>query len=344
MSLADRTHRTPRGLRRRSAGALLVLGSVLLAACGGEGSGEVTMEVPRGASFQTVVDTLEARDLVRHPLPFRIWARLRGADRSVRAGRYTFPADAGWNRILDDLVAGRVQTEALTIPEGFTRRQIAPRLAKITGLPEDSVRRVLGSEERARSLGVPGPTLEGYLYPETYRFAPGAPLDAVLRTLVRAYRDYWTPGRQERLDSLEMSERALVTLASIVQAEARLTAEMDTIAAVYHNRLERGYLLQADPTVLYALGGPRKRLLYPAMDSVADDPYNTYTHPGLPPGPIGSPGRAALDASLWPAQTDYLYFVARPDGTHIFSHTLVEHNRAVARARRLRDDAEREDP
>ena len=125
----------------------------------------------------------------------------------------------------------------------------------------------------------------------------------------------------------------LVTLASIVQAEARTPDEMPVIASVYHNRLARGQLLQADPTVLYALGGHRTRLLFAAMDSVADHPYNTYTHAGLPPGPIGSPGTAALDATLNPAQTDFYYFVARPDGTHVFSRTLAEHNQAVARLR-----------
>lgn len=324
---------------------ILLLASLTLAGCGNSGvSSQITVEVPRGATFRTVVDTLHSRGLVDHPFLFRVWATLRGEDRSVRAGRYSFSEDAAWNDVLEKLVAGRVDTQATTIPEGFTLESIAPRVAGITGLPTDSVVRALRSEERVRRLGVPGPTLEGYLFPETYRFARGASLDTVLETMVKTYGEYWTSGRRARLDSLEMTERELVTLASIVQAEARVTAEMDTIAAVFHNRLDRGYPLQADPTVLYALGGRRERLLYPAMDSVADHPYNTYTHPGLPPGPIGSPGRDALDASLRPAGTDYLYFVARPDGTHIFSHTLEEHNRAVARARELRRDAERGEP
>jgi UPF0755 protein len=139
-----------------------------------------------------------------------------------------------------------------------------------------------------------------------------------------------------------MTEAEVVTLASIVQAEARLRDEMPTIASVYHNRLDRNHLLQADPTVLYALGGPRARLLYAAMDSVADNPYNTYTHVGLPPGPIGSPGLAAFDATLSPAETDFFYFVAHPNGAHIFSRTLAEHNRAVAQTRPLWDRWRRE--
>jgi len=135
-----------------------------------------------------------------------------------------------------------------------------------------------------------------------------------------------------------------VTLASIVQAEARRADEMPRIASVYHNRLRLGWLLQADPTVLYALGGPRPRLLFAAIDSVADNPYNTYRQPGLPPGPIGAPGEAALEAALHPAAEPYLYFVARLDGTHVFTRTLAEHNRAVAESRREQAQARQGSP
>jgi UPF0755 protein len=158
-----------------------------------------------------------------------------------------------------------------------------------------------------------------------------------MRAMVDQYRGFWTASRRARLDSLEMTERQVVTLASIVQAEARVGDEMPRIAGVYHNRLESGWLLQADPTVLYALGGPRPRLLFAAIDSVADSPYNTYTQPGLPPGPIGAPGASALIAALYPEQHDFMFFVATPDGRHVFTRTLREHNRAVAEARRARE-------
>jgi UPF0755 protein len=193
----------------------------------------------------------------------------------------------------------------------------------------------LGAPELAAELGVPGPGLEGYLFPDTYLFARGVPVRTVVREMVERYREIWTPERRARLDSIGMTEGELVTLASIVQAEARRSEEMPRIAGVYHNRLEIGWLLQADPTVLYALGGYRARLLFAAIDSVADNPYNTYTQPGLPPGPIGSPGEAAIDAALAPAD-DYLYFVAWPDGTHVFTRSLADHNRAVDAARRAR--------
>jgi UPF0755 protein len=219
---------------------------------------------------------------------------------------------------------------------------MAPRIAAITRQSEDSVLEALTTPSAEAEWGVPGPGLEGYLFPDTYKLAPGVPLVEVLAAMVSRYQMAWTPERVAAREALGMSEREVVTLASIVQAEARLREEMPTIASVYHNRLEIGQLLQADPTVIYALGGPRPRLLYAAMDSVADHPYNTYTHPGLPPGPIGAPGFAALDAALSPAETDFFYFMAHPDGSHIFSKTLSEHNRAVAEMRREWDRWRRE--
>lgn len=323
--------------------ALAFLGVTIgLSACGegdgveGAGDDSVIVQVPRGAAFQTVVDTLEVRGLVGHPLLFRAYARLRTADREIRAGSYAFAPDASWGDVLDALTEGRVMTVALTVPEGFTLPLIAPRLAEMAGIAEDSALARMRDSSLVASLDVPGPTLEGYLFPDTYRFAAGSSLQSMLRTMVQRYRALWTPRRIELLDSMQMSEAELVTLASIVQAEARVVEEMDTIASVYHNRLQLGMRLEADPTVLYALGGHRERLLYAAMDSVADNPYNTYTSAGLPPGPIGSPGEAAIDATLQPAETDFLFFVARADGTHVFTRTLAEHNRAVAEVRRNR--------
>ncbi len=303
-------------------------------------SAEIT--IPSGATFHEVVDTLRERGIVSKPLLFRTYARIKGLDREIRAGRYAFQRPSPWSRILRDLTEGRVLTETLTIPEGFTLKQIAPRLASITGLDPDSVLAKITAESTEEEWGVPGPGLEGYLFPDTYRFAPGVPLSEVLATLVDRYHQVWTPERIALREVQNLSERELVTLASIVQSEARVQTEMPTISSVYHNRLDRNHLLQADPTVLYALGGPRARLLYAAMDSVADHPYNTYTHVGLPPGPIGSPGLAAIEATLSPSETDHFYFVAHPDGTHVFSRTLSEHNRAVAETRRERDRLRRE--
>lgn len=324
---------------RTGAVAFLTAALIVTAGCGGApDEGEpIEVAVPAGASFSAVVDSLAHRSVIRAAPLFALYARLRGADRSVHAGRYRFQAGASWGSVLDDLVAGRVLTEAVTVPEGLTLDQIAARIATFVGVPPDSVLSILTTDSAAERFAVPGPGLEGFLLPETYRFAPGTSAERVIEAMAAAYRDFWTPEREARLAELGMDRLTLTTLASIVQAEARHDDEMALIAAVYHNRLREGWPLQADPTVLYALGGHRSRLLYAAMDSVADHPYNTYTRPGLPPGPIGAPGPAALDATLNPADADYMFFVAVPGGRHVFSRTLAEHNRAVAEARRLRD-------
>ncbi|MHB1192625.1 MAG: endolytic transglycosylase MltG [Longimicrobiales bacterium] len=322
----------------RSAHAL-ALGCLVALGCSGPRGTPLQLTVPSGSSFSAVVDSLQARGVVRHATAFRIYARLRGDERHVRAGRYELTPGAGWNEILNALIEGRVVTVPMTVPEGFRLAQMAPRIARASEAPEEAVLEALGEEGAADRYDVPGPGLEGYLFPDTYRFAAGVPVDVVLRAMTRRYRAVWTPERRARLDSLGMSEREAVTLASIVQAEARRADEMPRIASVYHNRLRRGWLLQADPTVLYALGGYRERLLFAAIDSVADSPYNTYRKPGLPPGPIGAPGEEAIHATLYPATEPYLYFVARPDGSHAFSRTLAEHNRAVASARRERAEA-----
>jgi UPF0755 protein len=327
--------------------AALVVGLLGSGGCGEAaepGADPVTVTVPAGASFRSVTDTLAARGLVSSPRLFNLYARIKGADRGVRAGSYAFRPGSSWAILLDDLVTGRVITVAVTIPEGFTLTQMAPRLTGITGESAETILARMQEDSVHIRMELPGPGLEGYLFPDTYRFAEGSPVDRVLDAMVRRYRAAWTPARRARLAELGMSERDLVTLASIIQAEARQVEEMPTISAVYHNRLRLGWPLQADPTVLYALGGHRPRLLFAAIDSVANNPYNTYTNPGLPPGAIGAPGEAALDAALFPLDVDYLFFVARPDGSHIFTRTLAEHNRAREASRREREALERAGP
>ncbi len=283
--------------------------------------------------MRAVADTLAAHGVIGWPRLFQLYVRVRGADSQVKAGTYDLPRGAGWSRSLDALVVGRVVTVAVTIPEGWTISQIAGRIAPIAEIPEDSVAQRLLDPALAESLNVPGPNLEGYLFPETYRFAQAVPAETIAAELVGRYREIWTPERLAALDSLGMNEREIVTLASIIQSEARWEDEMPLISAVFHNRLRRPMRLQADPTVQYALESRQSRLLFSHIDSVADNPYNTYTHDGLPPGPIGSPGLSAIDAALKPASVPYLYFVAGDDGRHEFSRTLREHNRAIQRLR-----------
>ncbi len=309
--------------------------TIWLGGCAGPASTDtVDVRVARGSGSLEIGRTLVSAGLIDHPRAFSLYVRLRGVDQTLKAGHYRFPAQAAWPELVDLMVAGSVVTHPVTIPEGFSLREVAPRLAAITGVSPDSIMQLVEDTLLAAAIGAPGPTLEGYLFPETYRFAEGVDPIEALTAMVDRYQAFWGPEERARADSMGLSEREVVTLASIVEEEARHPEERPVIAGVYLNRLAIGMMLQADPTVQYALGAPRERLLYRDIDSVADNPYNTYTHTGLPPGPIASPGDAALRAVLKPADVPYLFFVARPDGSHEFTSTAREHINAKNRIRR----------
>ena len=300
------------------------------------GSSEIEIEIPRGSSFTRVLGLLQEHRVIaaEDASMFKLFALNEGAASKVSAGRHSFRADMTPREILAELMKSQPAEEIkVTVAEGLHMLQVADVLAE-AGLGEkDAFVAAMRDRKLLDKWEIEAESAEGYLFPDTYRFTPGTALTVVLKTMTDRYRSFWNPDRRRRLEELEISEREAVTLASIVQAEASRWDEMPTIAAVYLNRVRQRYPLQADPTVLYALGGTRERLLFAAIDSVADNPYNTYTHPGIPPGPIRSPGDAALQAVLDPLQVDYLYFVARPDGSHVFTRTLREHNRAKALAR-----------
>jgi UPF0755 protein len=320
---------------RRAWSAVYLMVVLLASACSGAGPAEepVRVNVRPGSGLSTVADTLAERDAIRWPRLFTLYGRVRGLAGSIKPGVYEFPPGTSWGAILERMVRGDVVRMTIAVPEGWTAAQIAARIATATGVDPDSVVGLLLSEEAAERFEVPGPTLEGYLYPATYVLPEGTPLESVIRTMVGRYRQSWSDELRARADSLGLSEREVVTLASIVEKEARVWTERDTIAAVYHNRLRRGMRLEADPTVQYALGAHQQRLLYAHIDEVANHPYNTYRRSGLPPGPIASPSTGSLRAALYPADVDYLFFRARPDGTHVFTRTFQEHINAGRRIR-----------
>lgn len=317
------------------AAAVLVLGGALLTVS--RPGTTVRVVVPAGATLADIADSLSARGVIRGTTLFQVYARIRRADRKLKAGTYDLQTGSSWRVALGRVTRGEVVTVPVTIPEGFRIAQIAERIADITGESSEEVTRMLREPDQAQNLGLPGPGLEGYLFPDTYRFARGVPVSVVVATMVAQYRRVWTPERTARRERIGMSEREVMTLASIIQAEARRVEEMPRISGVYHNRLRADWRLEADPTVLYALGGHRERLLFAAMDSVQDHPYNTYARRGLPPGPIGSPGELAIDAALAPVVHDLMFFVAWPDGSHVFTRSLAEHNAAKADAVRARE-------
>lgn len=314
----------------------MVLLVLFASGCGGTDQ-QARVTIPRGSSLSAAADSLAARGAIGSPGAFKLYARLRSRGRAIQPGIYDIPVGAGWSDILQKLVTGDVAKTRFTIPEGWTTNQIAQRIAAVAQVPVDSVLRVLADTAAASRFGVPGPTLEGYLYPATYVLPVGSDLGDVIRTLTRRYQQVWTPALRARADSVGMNEREVVTLASIIETEAKDWNERPLVSAVYNNRLRIGMRLQADPTVQYALGSRQSRLLYSHIRDVADNPYNTYTNRGLPPGPIASPSAGAIRAALYPADVPFLYFVARPDGTHVFTRTLAEHNAAKRQSQRARN-------
>ena len=323
---------------QRARRSVTVASALLLAAttaCGSSdrgGYGRVT--IPQGAAFRTAADSLHAEGFVSSPWLFRVYARVTGRDRQIRAGTYVLQHGLSWNRLVDALRKGQGIERRVTIPEGWSLAQIVPELSTELGVPEDSVRAAVRDTALRNELGITTSTLEGYLFPDTYIFSYGTQARDAVKEMVRHFEEVWKPEWNDRLREISMSRNDIIALASIIEKEARLPEERPVISAVYHNRLRIGMPLQADPTVQYALGEHHERVLY--RDLEVDSPYNTYRHTGLPPGPIASPGKASIEAALYPASVPYLYFVADSDGHHEFRTTFKEHREAKERIRRER--------
>ncbi|MDE3129302.1 MAG: endolytic transglycosylase MltG, partial [Gemmatimonadota bacterium] len=297
--------------------------------------------VPPGATVRAAADSLASAGVVASARWFRLYAWARGGDRRIKPGTYLIPRGDAWSTVLDMLRAGRGIVRTVTVPEGYAIRQIAPLLAERLDVPVDSVQAAVRDTALLARLDLPTPTLEGYLFPDTYTFPDGTSAREAVTDMVHRFLQVWKPAWTARLDTIGLSRNDVMTLASIVEKEAELPEERPVIAAVYMNRLRAGMLLQADPTVQYALPGHQDRLYY--KDLKVRSPYNTYLHAGLPPGPIASPGAASILAALYPAHVPFRYFVAAPDGHHEFRVDYRGHEAAVAAMRRARAaDAKKE--
>lgn len=295
----------------------------------------VRVTIPPGSSLNAAADSLEQAHVVPSSLLFWAYARIRGGADSIHTGTYVLHRDAPWGEALRALRTGQGLVDIVTIPEGYSVRQIEPLLADRLGLEMDSLDAAVRDTALLNEVDAPTPTLEGYLFPDTYVFARGTSARTVVRILVRRFEQEWRPEWTARLDTLHMTRHDVVTLASIVEREARLPAERPAIAAVYLNRLRKNVLLEADPTVQYALGTHSAHLYY--KDLRVNSPYNTYRYHGLPPGPIASPGTSSIQAALYPAALPFEFFVALPDGHHEFRRTLAGHNQAKREAKRAWD-------
>jgi len=290
------------------------------------GPDPVRVDIPSGASLSEIAERLATAGVIRHPFVFRHYGAAAQFDRQVRPGEYEFVAGEPYRRILERLREGDIIQIKVTIPEGRTRREIAAILHRRLGIDPAEFLRVTEDPELLREHAIRSPTFEGYLYPETYFFPTRTTAQDALETMLQRFFTAWTPTHEERARRIGMTREQVLTLASIIEGEALLDAERPRISAVYHNRLRRDMLLQADPTVLYALGGIRRRVFY--SDLLTASPYNTYVNRGLPPGPICNPGLQSIEAALSPAPgINDIYFVAANDGSgrHVFSRTLTEH-------------------
>lgn len=316
------------------------------AGCAGPPADSPPVEVflPPGSGFRDITDTLVSRGVVSHPRWFRTLARVGRFDRRLKAGYYEFFPGESALRVLRRLTAGTEKTVRFTFPEGATLRDLGRLAALRLSLVPDSVHAAAADPELLAEFGVASATLEGFLAPETYFVSRLMSARELVREMARLFQRTWDPSWDSAAAAQGLSRSDLVILASIVEGEARVEEERPLIAAVYRNRIRLGMPLQADPTVQYAIelatGARKPRLL--ERDYQFRSPYNTYLNAGLPPGPVGAPSRASIEAVLAPAPVPYLFFVARPDGKHVFTRTYGEHLRAVARVRELEREARRQ--
>ena len=296
----------------------------------------LSLEIAAGSTARLIIEQFHEHGLVPSPLAARLYLRARADGRSMHFGRYRFDAGLRPVDVLEMALDGNLEMFEVTLLEGDSASEVGDVFSALGVGDQEEWLSLLSRVEWIAPVVPDAPSLEGFFFPDTYRFAVGIDAEAAAHHLTDRFLAVW---REERstVDALWGSPLEIVTLASLVEAETSIAEERPLVAGVFVNRLRRGMLLQCDPTVIYALERRnewRGRLLRVHLE--VDDPYNTYRYPGLPPGPINCPGRAAIAAALNPASTQFLYFVARPGGGHTFSRSLAEHNQAVARLRAAR--------
>ena len=292
------------------------------------------VDIPAQQGVLAIARRLRDAEVISSVGAFVALGVVRGTVRSLRAGEYAFPPGTTTVSALRMLESGKVRLHPVLHPEGATVAELARTIERQGLASAEDVMRAAGDPAFLRSVGIEGASLEGYVFPDTYYFTRGLTVEQILARTVHRLRAKLTPEIQARARQRGLDVHALLTLASIIEREAVAHDERRLISAVFWNRLQLGMPLQADPTVQYAVGKERRALT--RADLARDHPFNTYTHTGLPPGPIASPGLSSIEAALDPAPVNYLYFVASDDHRHTFSTTVAEHNVAVARYRLAR--------
>jgi UPF0755 protein len=302
------------------------------------GAANKTITIEPGSNTSAIIDRLYDAGVLRHELPVRLWLKIFPDKRRFKAGDYEFKSPISPQEVINQLVRGGVATRQFTIPEGYNQFDIARVLAglplkdPVPNSPEELLP-LFKNTSLIADLDPQATTLEGYLFPDTYDFTVSAKRAQLVEMMVKRFREVYNPEMRPRAEELSMKTRQVVTLASLIEKEAKVDSERELISSVFHRRLKLGVQLACDPTLIYAalLAGNYRGKIYKS-DLERDSPYNTYKRVGLPPGPIASPGRRSLQAALNPAQTDYLYFVVdatKNDGSHKFSASSADHERAV---------------
>jgi len=292
--------------------------------------------IPRGSTYPQALDSLESRGVIKSRDWFSLYARMRGLPSNLKSGIYTFEKDESWSSVVSTLKSGRGLEVRFTVTEGMMGFEVAERARSWLGVSRDSFMVAMRDTSLERELGIQrSPAgVDGYMYPTTYVVPMRMRARDLVKLMTHEFIARWQPEWDVRLNELHMTRHEIVTLASIIEAEVRYRPDRPYVSAVYHNRLKRGMALQADPTIIYAHGRRMRRVWEKQLQ--IRSPYNTYLNPGLPPGPITQPSDSSIVAALYPAPIGYLYFVAQPDGKHIFSATYNDHLAAIRRVRNRR--------
>lgn len=296
---------------------------------------EIRVQIVRGTTVSEIGEMLEDRGVISSSRLFRIYVHFKKLSTNLKAGEYRFSGPSSLKEVVEIIANGRIYYHRVTIPEGLEIPQIAELFVEARFGSRKVFLSVMKRPDLVTDLDAEASDLEGYLFPETYSLTLGMPETEIVELMLRNFRQFWTPDKQERAKELNMTVREIITLASLIEKETALDRERPLVSSVFHNRLQVNMKLACDPTVIYAVKRikPYDGVIHQS-DLKLDSPYNTYLYEGLPPGPISNPGKSAIEAALFPAESDYLYFVSRNDGSHVFSKLYRDHTRAVQRYQR----------
>lgn len=286
-----------------------------------------TVTVESGQRFHAFSEMLHKKGIINHPTKFRWFGRINGYDKRIKAGEYIFSSTMTPKKIFEIIVTGKIHLRRLTIPEGYNLRQVARAVAKAGFGTDADFLKTATDADLAHAKGIDGQTFEGYLFPDTYYFPKNTTPEKIISTMVKRFRSVFKPEWEHRAEALGFTVHQVVTLASIIEKEAGIADERSIISSVFHNRLSKKMRLESDPTVIYGIKDFDGNLTRKHLAELT--PYNTYRVTGLPPGPISNTGSKAIEAALYPRDTQFIFFVSKKDNTHQFSTNFKDHNKAV---------------